>query len=488
MRILLPVPLKPAEISYKIHFSPRLRYSNWSNVTGDTVFKREYMEDLMNVFSQEDDAGPMKGFTIGMVSMLGLDVVNGVRKITLIKGFRQQRAETPDWKYYLTTGCATGGVYESSDIRDFIYALHALCLLTNENFPIDYTEPAPDLARRGAKFVLQNSTNNMFMHAAAGIKADYSTPESPHSSWGFQLGSPLKVFAEDSKWILAGYELAYKAGGEEISRFTACSEPGHVHCIQAKVCMTDTIIAVSEPMVCLDLDDNRFPCIWKMKFCHGKGWVPHAQVVTTWLERAVLPLIRQLPQYKDADIWSEVLWKTFTHDRESTTLSRLPETFMSKMKGLIQTWVTMRDAYKILGYDPDSYEDYGELLEYTMGWFNFNNVSEKYEEHSEETVQKVKDMIKEVEVYLNSAITFDTFGWARMLGERVCITSGGRVAAVNEMSRPGDEIMVFDGCNMPFSVRQEGESYRLIASAYVNGIMYGEAREGDVEWTDVHIV
>lgn len=82
----------------------------------------------------------------------------------------------------------------------------------------------------------------------------------------------------------------------------------------------------------------------------------------------------------------------------------------------------------------------------------------------------------------------DLFGWMRMLERRICVTANGLVGSVHQSAQVGDHIVVFEGVNMPFVLRQDGRQYRIVGSCYIEGLMGGEAVKEDSEWTEIHIV
>ena len=62
---------------------------------------------------------------------------------------------------------------------------------------------------------------------------------------------------------------------------------------------------------------------------------------------------------------------------------------------------------------------------------------------------------------------------------RFCVTTNGYLGLVSGYSRPGDQIYIFLGGKTP-SVLMDGEfSSLLVGSAYVDGLMNGEALEED---------
>jgi hypothetical protein len=66
-------------------------------------------------------------------------------------------------------------------------------------------------------------------------------------------------------------------------------------------------------------------------------------------------------------------------------------------------------------------------------------------------------------------------------GRKFCRTSNGYVGLVPAYTRPGDQVAVVAGSEVPFIVRHSLEregAFILLGEAYIHGIMQGEVREG----------
>ncbi|KAK4182813.1 hypothetical protein QBC35DRAFT_140561 [Podospora australis] len=85
---------------------------------------------------------------------------------------------------------------------------------------------------------------------------------------------------------------------------------------------------------------------------------------------------------------------------------------------------------------------------------------------------------------------------------RLAVTDNGYAGLVPDVTVAGDVVVILDGVATPFLLRKcptldkedsgfvDGiEAYQLVGDAYIEGIMHGEALEGDdVEWKDIYIV
>ena len=61
------------------------------------------------------------------------------------------------------------------------------------------------------------------------------------------------------------------------------------------------------------------------------------------------------------------------------------------------------------------------------------------------------------------------------MGRRMARTSKGYIGLVPVLAKPGDCVWLFKGGNVPFIVREDNGTMRLVGEAYIHGIMKGEA-------------
>ncbi|KAH8899124.1 HET-domain-containing protein [Thozetella sp. PMI_491] len=71
----------------------------------------------------------------------------------------------------------------------------------------------------------------------------------------------------------------------------------------------------------------------------------------------------------------------------------------------------------------------------------------------------------------------DTFLTALLCTGVFAITKSGYMALVGRSSKPGDHVCIFSGAQVPYVLRtaEQSDTYRLIGSCYVQGVMDGEA-------------
>jgi hypothetical protein len=64
-------------------------------------------------------------------------------------------------------------------------------------------------------------------------------------------------------------------------------------------------------------------------------------------------------------------------------------------------------------------------------------------------------------------------------GKAFALTEGKRLAMVPATAQLDDVVIVFAGSKVPFILRQQGEGFLFVGSAYVHGVMHGELWTGD---------
>jgi Heterokaryon incompatibility protein (HET) len=67
---------------------------------------------------------------------------------------------------------------------------------------------------------------------------------------------------------------------------------------------------------------------------------------------------------------------------------------------------------------------------------------------------------------------------------RFCVTENGHFACVPKDAKPGDQICILFGANIPYVLRPTGHGYhQVVGECYVNGIMHGAGLEDELEPT-----
>lgn len=106
----------------------------------------------------------------------------------------------------------------------------------------------------------------------------------------------------------------------------------------------------------------------------------------------------------------------------------------------------------------------------------------------QESIQKGRSTLKAVE-FLKAQQDFDQTRQCTSSRLGFCVTEDGMLGWVPQGARKADRICIFAGAKAPFIVREKGDgSYRLVGSAYIHGIMYGETMDWPgMEWEDIEL-
>jgi hypothetical protein len=67
-------------------------------------------------------------------------------------------------------------------------------------------------------------------------------------------------------------------------------------------------------------------------------------------------------------------------------------------------------------------------------------------------------------------------------------TANGYFGIAPSFVQQGDSIAVLEGFNVPVVLRKADEGYRFVTSAYIHGIMFGEAWSSDAEACGIILV
>lgn len=76
----------------------------------------------------------------------------------------------------------------------------------------------------------------------------------------------------------------------------------------------------------------------------------------------------------------------------------------------------------------------------------------------------------------------------RLSEGRLCLTAKGRLGNLPEAAAPKDQIVIFQGGDVPFVIRPRNGFFRLLGECYVHGIMDGEGILGVEEPSQIALV
>lgn len=99
--------------------------------------------------------------------------------------------------------------------------------------------------------------------------------------------------------------------------------------------------------------------------------------------------------------------------------------------------------------------------------------------------QDLQAMNYEPEQYYQSLGRMASWMWSR----RLAVTEGGYIGVMPRVAQQGDVVALILGCSCPILLRPHGDTFRIVAECYVQGIMQGEILQQLVErnWEDILI-
>lgn len=79
-------------------------------------------------------------------------------------------------------------------------------------------------------------------------------------------------------------------------------------------------------------------------------------------------------------------------------------------------------------------------------------------------------------------------GYQNLARRRFCITQKGYIGWVSDAAREGDDVAMFYGTRILFTLRREDRGFRLISDCYLQGLMGGEPAKSARTAEDIRII
>lgn len=125
--------------------------------------------------------------------------------------------------------------------------------------------------------------------------------------------------------------------------------------------------------------------------------------------------------------------------------------------------------------DPDGHLPSSHQLE-LIGQENYSEATRRGD-----TSQRVDDFQHQSSIFADAVRT-------SMTQSRIVESDEGHLALAPKSSQIGDSIAILEGCRIPLVLRphpQDSTSFIIIGSAYIHGVMYGEAISSSTEWKEI---
>jgi hypothetical protein len=226
-------------------------------------------------------------------------------------------------------------------------------------------------------------------------------------------------------------------------------------------------VTISPSMICLQVEGNDVLSIGGISVDainalgpkmyekpKDKSWTmkEHWAMTSSWLREVEDILAERAEKYGTAERREEVIWRTLVNDTmlENNKIQRIERSYRQAYQLLhlspakvvederLTILVLMADPYWLGNADPDVILDKDPIM-----WQEASN----YQAHLE----------------------------SENAGRRTFVTSKGYLGLGPENIQPGDKVVLFGGCFIPYIIRESYEGlFNLVGGAYVHGIMDGE--------------
>lgn len=347
----------------------------------------------------------------------------------------------------------------ATDSRDHVYALLSLSMESKDPALVpDYTEKDSDTYRRYAKHLIRQGQGIDVLYCVTG---DHSSMQLPSwvPDWSFP-GMPHFRFrtAREEMKDISHFRAGGTAGGNSVRLGSRESE------IIVSAVIIDTIeqrtpiraLPSANPNPSGDWDADAFKSM---------------QDVMAKIILDMEFLLRNCHVYSTGESKEDVIWRTAIANCE---IGNQRQAAPSSHRELYV-------AFKFI--IEETLELRMEMLMRLVNNLDPLNQLQNSTEFQTASLQAIYETFKQkARQFFDGAIS-------HCIGNRRCLTRKGYLGHVPLTARIGDVICVIRGCDIPFVLRAEGTSYRLVGQSYVHGFMNGEATAlPEYKFGDISIV
>lgn len=176
--------------------------------------------------------------------------------------------------------------------------------------------------------------------------------------------------------------------------------------------------------------------------------------------------VKQLEIYPGSHTLFSAFWHTLVAGKDGLGRLKCPETFAEIASLLLDASTGMEPSLSDQTYTPRQKRPVGR------GRLELSKLEERKAKSPGEVFQDLQTAMKNA-----------------LKNRRLGFTRNGYLGLFPAHTEIGDEVHVFDGCNVPFALRKAAEGkFRLVGECYVCGIMDGEAVRPDTSLQDLVLV
>ena len=321
---------------------------------------------------------------------------------------------------------------EASDPRDYVFAFLGVSNEAEEPaLRPDYFESVDQLYMRVAKYMVENGHGDLLLNSALGTYEAETPSWVPR--WGKKNSWSLLHFRPRSMPISE----VFKAAGRTATDF-------HIHKDQKTLIVRGIVLDTIKQLG----TSQYIPVL-------GSDAVDENEMVTACLVE-ILHMLPSGRSYPTGEAMLEVLCRLSVCDRTQED-RKAPKEYQEGLGAFISIM-----AARLLEGQEQS-EGQGKLV-LTLGAMVLATIllGEPKPSDNVETRKWARE--------------FQVTAWLQFRRAIRCITERGYIGQVPEFAEVGDKIIIIQGCDVPYLLRQSNNSqYSLICDCYIHGIMYGEA-------------
>lgn len=457
-------------------------------------------------------------------------------KLPRLDGIRQQGLGSTR-KMSFGESLGLGWLHDCSDERDTVYALQALVDYRGPALKVDYNDPSHLLAQRVSRKLVELGDCEAVLAGARGLSV---LPAENQPSWSFLMRPPFKFIGEERHWILSGKPNQFRAGGPRTNDKPPLTlNRDFEDRLEATVSVISTIERVTEkfPTIPQYGSNPKLPVERLYAYNTERTIHTRAVIVDAWL-RHIIPTINRARKTKQLHLHSDELWRTITHGyngmefetRHANSQHRIKYWLMlvnMSLKGLeVLGYTQSRSGTVTLASDIRALEEamrkrhllISELMRKPREWidavhheFDLSGDPRKkgiprllskeraiassraQAVDSKSKVMSRDQMLKQVA--LNMYLVNEAFDirkvrimdQLKMLGRRLGVLQNGRLLSAPDAAEVGDVVVVFRGISVPYVLRRDGDHFKIVGMAYIDGLMHGEAVSDRTPWEKVQI-
>lgn len=341
---------------------------------------------------------------------------------------------------------------EATNLRDKIYGIYGFLHKQGVTKlpPVDYDASIEEVYTTMARFAIENDRSLLCLVAVLGPECLPGLP-----SWVPDWSNNYPSFPIGGTGFAAAQSYPARFSFDDLTHLTLYGV------VIDKICD----VAHQSTLTSYEMRDETFIALEKST----ANLLSAIQLVSAYQEW--IKLARTFQSYPTGEPVEDALCRTLICNGRGIIREELEET--SVMFRSFREWIVM-----IMANNPGEGVGIPFLCATMETWSNTQTVKQYHErdlglDTNPETAPEEVTIIRAIQS--SDACHFHALAGTYSAQRIFSTTRGGRFGLVPLGVRPGDDVVLVSGSDVPFIVRREGPTWRLLGAAYVHGVMLGEA-------------